>query len=243
MPTKTIDHQLSTTSVSSPRGDVDRIVPDDVLAVLRGERRWAVTEGDGRTLLSALPRASLDTVVTDPPYTRRYVALYEELAATLPRALKWGGSFLAIVPHSSLPQVLHAVGTHLKYRWTLCMWQASGNHARLAMGIEVVWKPVVWWVNGRWPMGRGFVKDGFASSPPVKALHRWEQSLSWAEYCLRFAPKGGVILDPLCGTATSGVAAVRHGFRYIGVDSDPYAVKVACSRLKRVEEHPSDPPE
>ncbi|MGH2352807.1 MAG: DNA methyltransferase, partial [Chloroflexota bacterium] len=217
----------------------DSAIPADVAAVLRGERPWAVAHGDGPALLKALPDGSLDAVITDPPYPRRYVPLYGELAAALPRTLKWGGSFLAIVPHSSLPQVLATVGQHLKYRWTLCMWQADGNHARLAMGIEVVWKPIVWWVNGTWPMGRGFVKDGFANAPPEKTHHKWEQSLTWAEYCLRFVPTGGVILDPLCGAGTTGVAAVRNGYRYIGVEQDPAHAATAARRLTATLPAPS----
>src|SRR5687767_12491324 len=119
----------------------------DVAAVLRGERSWALVHGDGRALLRGLPDASVSAVVTDPPYPRAYLPLYEQLAAELPRVLVRGGSFLAIVPHYSLPDVLVSVGRHLKYRWTLCMWQEMGNHPRMAMGIEVVWKPIVWWVN------------------------------------------------------------------------------------------------
>jgi DNA modification methylase len=216
-------------------------VPEEVAAVLEGERSWAVVRGDGQSLLRVLPSTCLDTVVTDPPYSRRYMSLYEELAATLPRTLKRGGSFLAIVPHSSLPHVLTSVGAYLKYRWTICMWQANGNHARLAMGIEVVWKPIVWWVNGTWPMGRGFIKDGFDNTPPEKAHHKWEQSLTWAEYCLRFVPKGGVILDPFCGAATTGVAAVRHGFRYIGVDRVTRTVRIANARLQAAADVESGP--
>jgi site-specific DNA-methyltransferase (adenine-specific) len=204
---------------------------DAVAAVLRGERRAAVVHGDGRELLRALPDASIGAVITDPPYPRAYVPLYEQLAAALPRVLERGGSLLTIVPHHALPQVLAAVGRHLKYRWTLCMWQEAGSHPRMAMGIEVVWKPIVWWVNGAWPMGRGYVKDGFVNSPPAKSHHRWEQSLSWAEYCLRFVPRGGVVLDPLCGAGTTGVAAVRAGYRYIGVDHDPDVIAVARARV------------
>jgi DNA modification methylase len=204
---------------------------DPVDAVLRGQRRWAVVSGDGCDVLRRLPDASVDAVVTDPPYPREYVPLYARLAAELPRVLNRGGSFLAIVPHYALPEVLPAVGRFLKYRWTMCMWQGDGNHPRMAMGIEVVWKPVVWWVNEAWPAGRGFVKDGFVNAPPDKAHHKWEQSLSWAEYCVRFAPRGGVVVDPLCGAGTTGVAAVAAGYRYVGVDHDPAALAVARRRI------------
>ncbi|MBI3970197.1 MAG: hypothetical protein HY332_02810 [Chloroflexi bacterium] len=204
---------------------------DDPLAVLRGERRWAVVHGDGPEVLRTLPDASVDAVITDPPYAREFTPLYEQIAAELPRVLKRGGSFLAIVPHHSLPEVLAGVGQHLKYRWTLCMWQEQGNHPRMAMGIEVVWKPIVWWVNGAWPVGRGFIRDGFTNAPPEKAHHKWEQSLSWAHYCLRFVPNGGVVVDPLMGSGTIGVACVEHGFRFIGIEREHGPMLTARRRL------------
>lgn len=42
---------------------------DDVRAVLAGTRRWCVVEGDALALLAALPDASVDAVITDPPYS------------------------------------------------------------------------------------------------------------------------------------------------------------------------------
>lgn len=213
---------------------------DRARAVLNGTASWALIQGDGPAFLRSLPGASVDAVITDPPYPRSFAPLYGAIAAELPRLLKRGGSLLAIVPHYGLPDILADVGKHLKYRWTLCMWQDAGSHPRMAMGIEVMWKPIVWWVNEAWPVGRGFVKDGFVNVPPEKMRHRWEQSLTWAEHCLRVVPAGGVIIDPLCGAGTSGVAAVRRGYRYIGIDNDPAAIVAARMRLEAVAP-PSSP--
>ena len=44
--------------------------------------------------------------------------------------------------------------------------------------------------------------------------------------------KGGLILDPFCGSATTGVAALRHGRKFVGVDSEKaYLQKHAKPRL------------
>jgi DNA modification methylase len=191
--------------------------------------------GDCLEVLRSLDDASVDAVITDPPYPREYLPLYGAMAAELPRVLKPGGSLLAIVPHFSLPDVLSDVGRHLKYRWTISMWQASGAHPRMAMGIEVMWKPVVWWVNGSWPRGRGFVRDGFENAQPAKQHHTWEQSLAWAEYCLRFVPAGGTVLDPFMGGGTSGVAALHGGYPYIGIERDELSFHVAKQRIEAVQ--------
>lgn len=212
-----------------------------IAAVLSGEKSWHIEQAGAVDILRCLPSHSVSAVITDPPYPREYVFLYKEIAAELPRVLTRGGSFLAIVPHYSLPEVLPEVGKYLKYRWTLCMWQEAGNHPRLAMGIEVVWKPLVWWVNGAWPMGRGFLKDGFVNRPPDKTHHRWEQSLTWSDFCLKVVPAGGVVLDPLVGSGTTGVSAMRKGHPFIGTDIDGEAVRTAGERLRAEERDGASP--
>ena len=178
---------------------------------------------------------SCSAVITDPPYLKRYLPLYGELAALLPKVLVRGGSLLSIVPHYGLPTVLESVGKHLKYRWINCMWQADGSHPRMAMGIEVMWKPVVWWVNEAWPQGRGFVRDGFVNTPKKKEYHKWEQSLDWAEYCLKFVPKGELVIDPYCGSGTLLVACKKLGYPAIGIDIDRVACQTTADRLEAIE--------
>lgn len=46
-------------------------------------------------------------------------------------------------------------------------------------------------------------------------------------------PAGGVVLDPFCGSGTTLVAAKLTGRRYIGVDRNPDAVRIAADRCNR----------
>lgn len=46
-------------------------------------------------------------------------------------------------------------------------------------------------------------------------------------------PPGGIVLDPFCGTGSIGVAALREGFRYVGVEQDEAYVEVARARLAK----------
>jgi DNA modification methylase len=43
-------------------------------------------------------------------------------------------------------------------------------------------------------------------------------------------PANGVVLDPFCGSGTTLLAAMRCGRRYIGIDSNPEAVRIARRR-------------
>lgn len=188
-----------------------------------------VLHGDFIELGQKLPDNTFDAIITDPPYPKEYAPLWPALGELAQRVLKPGGSLLAITPHYLLPWVLTQIP--LKYRWLISMWQSDGAHPRMAMGVEVCWKPVVWWVKGSWPHGRGFVRDGFPNDPPAKGHHKWEQSLSWADAMLKFVPTGGLVLDPMTGSGTVGVACKAAGYGFVGIDNDIEAVKIARQRL------------
>jgi site-specific DNA-methyltransferase (adenine-specific) len=46
------------------------------------------------------------------------------------------------------------------------------------------------------------------------------------------ATAGDLVVDPFCGSGTTGVAAVRSGCRFLGVERDPAYVHLAASRLR-----------
>jgi site-specific DNA-methyltransferase (adenine-specific) len=192
--------------------------------------------GDCLEVMKSMPDKSVDAVITDPPYLKEYVHFYGETAKEAKRILKRGGSYLAITPHYAMPEILSEVGEHLKYRWTMAMWQADGSHPRMAMGIEVLWKPVVWWVNEAYPQGRGYIKDGFVNAQNNKEFHKWEQSLTWAQHCLKVTHEGDTILDPFMGSGTTGVACVQTGRNFIGCEIDPTYFAIAERRIKEAQE-------
>jgi site-specific DNA-methyltransferase (adenine-specific) len=46
---------------------------------------------------------------------------------------------------------------------------------------------------------------------------------------------GDLVLDPFSGSATTGVAAVRAGCRFLGIERDPAYVELASRRLRAAE--------
>jgi DNA modification methylase len=190
-------------------------------------------QGDFRVITSLFPHHSVGLILADPPYPRQYAQLYADTAIMAGRLLERGGSLLAIVPHYNMPNIYAQIGEYLKYRWTLCMWQQSGAHARMAMGIEILWKPVGWWVKDVWPPGRGFVVDAWDNPMPQKLSHPWEQSLRWAEFLIdKFHFDDDLILDPMVGTGTSLLAAKKLGRRAIGIELDMDVAVQAATRLE-----------
>lgn len=49
--------------------------------------------------------------------------------------------------------------------------------------------------------------------------------------CCLVTPRGGVVLDPFCGSGSTGKAALLEGFKFIGVERDESYVPVAQARL------------
>jgi DNA modification methylase len=50
--------------------------------------------------------------------------------------------------------------------------------------------------------------------------------------CRLITPPNGVILDPFMGSGSTGKAALREGFRFIGIDNDITSVEIAKARLE-----------
>ena len=79
----------------------------------------------------------------------------------------------------------------------------------------------------------GAARKNFHSTVKPVALMEWLVKL--------VTPPGGVICDPFAGSGSTGVAAVRLGFRFIGIDlSDEYAA-IARARIRHAGQQPALP--
>ena len=47
-------------------------------------------------------------------------------------------------------------------------------------------------------------------------------------------PPNGIILDPFCGTSTTGVAALQHGRRFVGIDGKEEYIKISEKNLQQL---------
>ena len=53
--------------------------------------------------------------------------------------------------------------------------------------------------------------------------------MSW---CLTFVPKAQTILDPFMGSGSTGVASLKGGRSFIGVEVEPVYFEIACRRIQ-----------
>jgi len=68
----------------------------------------------------------------------------------------------------------------------------------------------------------GEIKNDHPTKKPVE-LMRWLVRLA--------CPKGGIVLDPYCGSGTTLHAACEEEMLYVGIDNDPHAVEIAKARM------------
>src|SRR5262249_12850868 len=96
-----------------------------------------------------LPDHTFDAIVTDPPYPERFLSLYDDLGLFAARVLKPGGSLVCLTGHIHLPDVMVALGRHLRYHWLVAYLTPGGQSAQIfPRKVNPFWKPVLWYVNG-----------------------------------------------------------------------------------------------
>ena len=82
-------------------------------------------------------------------------------------------------------------------------------------------------------------KSGFNRVHPAKNTHPTVKPLALMKYLctLTKTPTGGVVLDPFCGSGTTGAAAILTGRGFIGIEMDTKFGRIALGRLAWARKH------
>ena len=179
--------------------------------------------------------ASIDAIITDPPYPREFIPLFGDLSQFAARVLKPGGSLVVMSGQSYLPEVIRLLAEHMTYRWCCAYLTPGGQAVQLwDRTVNTFWKPLFWFTNGdpgeeRWigDVCRSAVNDN------DKRFHGWGQSESgMGDVVERFTKPEELILDPFLGGGTTAITALRMGRRFIGIDVDGSHVKTSQERIE-----------
>lgn len=191
---------------------------------------------DIRNGLPDIADNSVDFIITDPPYPKEFLPLYEDLSKIAARVLKDGGSLICMAGQSYLPDVIQLLSTSLNYHWCLSYLTPGGQSAQLFQRrVNTFWKPVLWFVKGDYVGGW----TGDVLKSPVndndKRFHEWGQSLAGMKDIIeRLTYPDNVILDPFLGGGTTGVATLTSGRKFIGVDIEQSCVDTTLNRIREV---------
>lgn len=189
---------------------------------------------DIRDGLPQIENNSVDFIITDPPYPKEYLPLYEDLSKVAARVLKDGGSLVCMAGQSYLPEVIRLLQTALNYHWCICYLTPGGQSPQLFQKrVNTFWKPLLWFVKGNYK--GDWAGDVFKS--PVndndKTFHEWGQSFNGIKSIVeRLTNPNDLILDPFLGGGTTGIAAVTAGRQFLGADIQQKCLEITFKRIK-----------
>ena len=205
------------------------------------EPHWQTEDGSIRLYcadcLDVLPTLSgVDAVVTDPPYPEEFVPLYAPAWEQCDCALVDGGRVFAMCGQAFLPRVVASFPAHWIYVWTGCFDCAHMATSIWPRGISAAWKPLFIYQK---PPFRSFkhwkydtISLGKSRYKAPKEFHEWGQGTFEFETVLSRFDVAGTVLDPFMGSGTTGVACVRLGRRFIGIEKEPRYFEIAKTRIQ-----------
>jgi len=216
---------------------------------------WTMHHGDCIEVMASMAEKSVDHVITDPPY--------DSGTHDKARSLKDGGSDIAIDFDVLDVSAAAPALMRITRRWCIafCSLEMLGNY-RAAWGANGV-RSGVWdrpdgtpQISGDRP---GQAAEGIAigPGPEKKRWNRGGKRGMWRcgververyghptpkpiglmlELVSDFTDPDEIILDPFAGSGTTGVAALRLGRRFIGIEKDEKYFRLACDRLRAEEQ-------
>jgi site-specific DNA-methyltransferase (adenine-specific) len=202
---------------------------------------------DCREILPTLGK--VDAVVSDPPYGidfqkggggqgvqagRRIIKdkIFgddkpfdpSEWIAFCPNVLMWGADhFYPRLPDSGRFLAWNKLGdmdSWDSFSDVEFAWHSTNSAARI---FNMKWKGIACDKRGE--------SNGLREHPTQKplALMRW---------CIEQIGPANTILDPFMGSGTTGVAAIKLGRRFIGIEIDPKYFEIACRRISEALKQP-----
>ena len=190
-------------------------------------------EGDLAEKCKDIQAKSIDLIFTDPWYDNKSLPIYDELAKVAATHLKDGGSLVI----SSGQNLKYEVIQLMKSRGLTPWWEIAiiqhKSHSKISVKKVIVkWKPLLWFVKGPEPKISDYIEDIVESQHPDKTIDRDIESTTEPEHVIsKLTIQGDVVLDPLMGTGTTGIAAVKLKRRFIGIEKNPDKLLTAKSRI------------
>lgn len=200
--------------------------------------RVILYRADCLDILPTLGPGSVDAVVTDPPYNlnRKYGGRYDDNRVDYE---PWCKTWFSQLERLGCP-IITSVGVknvpmwfHIKPpNWLWC-WFKNNN---MGSGSEYtnigIWEPFLIYgkpkrlgVDGAYiPIVPQTDTGGHDCPKPIKLLVRLVSD---------FIETGQTILDPFMGSGTTGVAYVRTGRKFIGIEIDPGYFAIARKRIEK----------
>ena len=210
-----------------------------------GDGQVRLILGDCREVLPTLGK--VDAVVTDPVWPNvpagliagsdRPYELFAEFCGLIPPCVKR----LAIeMRNDSDPRFLACIPGRFDFIQVMwCQYAMPGYLGRVLGGNETVYvygSPIIS------QEGRRVIPSVSPKAQPGDRQpngHPCSRALVHQEFVVNWcSDEGETILDPFCGSGTTGVAAVKLGRRFIGIEIEQKYFDIACRRISEALKQP-----
>lgn len=199
--------------------------------------------GDCREILPTLGK--FDAVVTDPPYGMKW-------DGKVSRGPNSNGSFGGRAKHYGT--TIHGDDTPFNaapwLQYDNCLlWGFNHFPQQLRKGRALVWikrsdeafgsflsdAELAWCSNGH---GVYCFRDQSLMAETKSRSHPTQKPVPLMKWCIEQFPKAQTILDPFMGSGTTGVAAVKLGRRFIGIEIESRYFDIARQRIQAAHDAP-----
>lgn len=213
-----------------------------------------ITLGDAYELLPKMPVA--DLILTDPPYNisrdNNFKTMSNRQGLDFGEwdkgfdALSWlelavdrlskNGSiivFCSVRRISYIIEKLESLGLNYKdtIRWIKPNPMPRNRDRRYVVDAEYA----VWCARGKWTFNRlsdKYDRPEIVCATPGKRLHPTQKPVQLMENIIRrHSNPGDTVLDPFMGSGTTGVAAMKLGRKFYGIEKDAKFFGVAQDRM------------
>jgi site-specific DNA-methyltransferase (adenine-specific) len=216
---------------------------------------FSLHQADAVDMLRSLPDASVDLLITDPPYES--LEKHRKIGTTtrLKHSKSSSNDWFAIFPNDRFPELFREVWRVLKkntHFYMFCDQETMFVAKPLAeeAGFRF-WKPLIWdkrkigmgyHYRARYEMILFFEKGkrklnnlgvpDIIEAPRVHKGYPTEKPVEVSEILIRQSSAvGELVIDPFCGSGSTGVAAMNLDRRFWGCDIGDEALSIALHRL------------
>ncbi len=207
---------------------------------------YKVLQGDAIEVLKDFPDKSVDFAFVDPPYNvKKDYGVYKD---DLPEAdyFKWCSKWIDELKRISNTLAIYPPKKHLLWFWNrvpnhhqiICAWSPEGAirssfvHQYIPLLVPV--KPLKrtkdhWW-NVQVPGLGYYYREEKFGNPGQTSLDITKRIID------AFTLEGQIVLDCFMGVGTTGIACVKTGRNFIGIELNPEYVKMAEKRIYKASQ-------
>lgn len=219
-----------------------------------------VAHGDALAVMRELCDESIDLIITDPPYESLEKHRKTGTTTRLKHSKMSSNDWFDVFPNARFPEFLsecHRVLKRNAHLYIFCDDETSNvlwyiNYRTPKQQRFKWWKRIVW---DKVAMGMGYhyrgqyefiafmekgkrklqdlsIRDVLSFKRIVKGYPGEKPAPLLEVLIVNSGQPGEVVLDPFCGSGSTGEAAVKHGLKFIGIDINQEACLKASKRVR-----------